>query len=138
MIRTATATASAQVPLADDRYRDAGVDTDEADAGLQRLSARITRTWPPENSFGAVKLGIGYFANVIDMGGQGIAIPTDGIRSKAMIAHNLKKYDTVGIDCVAMNVNDLLCVGARPVSMVDYIAIKQVDAKVLDDIAIGL
>jgi phosphoribosylformylglycinamidine cyclo-ligase len=122
----------------DDRYRDAGVNTDEADAGLQRLSARITRTWPQENSFGAVKLGIGYFANVIDVGGQGIAITTDGIGSKAMIAHSLKKYDTVGIDCVAMNVNDLLCVGARPVSMVDYIAIKQVDAKVLDDIAIGL
>ena len=138
MIRTSTATASAQVQLVDDRYRDAGVDTDEAEAGLQRLSARICKTWPAEGSFGAVKLGIGYFANVIDMGGQGVAITTDGIGSKAMIAHSLKKYDTVGIDCVAMNVNDLLCVGAKPVSMVDYIAIKQVDAKVLDDIAVGL
>src|SRR5258708_27734950 len=48
------------------------------------------------------------------------------------------KYDTIGIDCVAMNVNDLLCVGARPVSMVDYIAIDRADAAVLDGIAIGL
>jgi phosphoribosylformylglycinamidine cyclo-ligase len=138
MTQTATATASAQVQLLDDRYRAAGVDTDEADAGLQKLSARICKTWPAQGSFGAVKLGIGYFANVVDIGGQGIAITTDGIGSKAMIAHSLKKYDTVGIDCVAMNVNDLLCVGARPVSMVDYIAVKQVDAKVLDDIAAGL
>jgi phosphoribosylformylglycinamidine cyclo-ligase len=50
----------------------------------------------------------------------------------------MKKYDTVGIDCVAMNVNDLLCVGARPLSMVDYIAVEKADATVLDGIAIGL
>jgi phosphoribosylformylglycinamidine cyclo-ligase len=138
MLQAVEATAGAQVRAADDRYRDAGVDTDAADAGLQRLSARIAKTWPPDGGFGAVKLGIGYFANVIDIGGQGIAITTDGIGSKAMIAHALKRYDTVGIDCVAMNVNDLLCVGARPVSMVDYIAIKQADAKMLDDLAVGL
>jgi phosphoribosylformylglycinamidine cyclo-ligase len=126
------------VTLAHDRYRDAGVDTDEAEAGLKRLSSRIARTWPADGSFGAVKLGIGYFANVIDIGGQGIAITTDGIGSKAMIAHSLRKYDTVGIDCVAMNVNDLVCVGARPVSMVDYIAVKKVEAKVLDEIGAGL
>jgi phosphoribosylformylglycinamidine cyclo-ligase len=50
----------------------------------------------------------------------------------------LGKYDTIGIDCVAMNVNDLLCVGAKPLSMVDYIAIEKADAAVLDGIAIGL
>src|ERR1043166_450632 len=50
----------------------------------------------------------------------------------------MKKYDTIGIDCVAMNVNDLLCVGARPLSMVDYIATERADAAMLDGIAIGL
>ena len=50
----------------------------------------------------------------------------------------MNKYDTIGIDCVAMNVNDLLCVGARPVSMVDYIAVEKADAAMLDGIAIGL
>jgi phosphoribosylformylglycinamidine cyclo-ligase len=138
MIQPAKARTSANVRLVHDGYRDAGVDTDEADAGLERLTARIVETWPPSGSFGAVQLKIGYFANVIDMDGQGIAITTDGIGSKAMIAAKLDKYDTVGIDCVAMNVNDLICVGAKPVSMVDYIAIKKVDARVLDDIAIGL
>jgi phosphoribosylformylglycinamidine cyclo-ligase len=121
-----------------DRYRDAGVDTDAADAGLQKLTDRIVATWPPAGSKGEVKLDIGYFANVIDVGGIGIAITTDGIGSKAMIAHMLGKYDTVGIDCVAMNVNDVLCVGATPISMVDYIAIEKVEAEILDAIAIGL
>jgi phosphoribosylformylglycinamidine cyclo-ligase len=121
-----------------DRYTEAGVDTDEADAGLRSLAKRIMETWPPPDGEGAVKLDIGYFANVIDICGQGIAISTDGIGSKAMIATMLGKYDTVGIDCVAMNVNDIICVGARPMSMVDYIAINKVEARILDEIAIGL
>jgi phosphoribosylformylglycinamidine cyclo-ligase len=121
-----------------DRYRDAGVDTDEADAGLKKLMDRIVATWPPAGSKGGVKLDIGYFANVIDIGGIGIAITTDGIGSKAMIARMLGKYDTVGIDCVAMNVNDVICVGATPISMVDYIAIEKVEADILDAISIGL
>src|SRR5262249_8248913 len=97
-----------------DQYRDAGVDTDEADAGLKRLTGRITATWPPAGAPGAVKLDIGYFANVIDVGGMGIAITTDGVGSKTMIARMLGRYDTIGIDCVAMNVNDVICVGAKP------------------------
>jgi phosphoribosylformylglycinamidine cyclo-ligase len=121
-----------------DSYRDAGVDTDEADSGLQKLTARITQTWPPANAEGGVQLKIGYFANVINIGGLGIAISTDGIGSKAMIASALGKYDTVGIDCVAMNVNDVVCVGAKPVSMVDYIAVEKADAKMMDAISVGL
>lgn len=121
-----------------DSYKDAGVNTDEADTGLRKLTRRIVETWPPANALGAVQLDIGYFANVIDIFGQGIAVSTDGIGSKAMIATLLGKYDTVGIDCVAMNVNDIICVGAKPVSMVDYIAIEKVDANILDAISIGL
>ncbi len=126
------------VAVYQDSYRDAGVNSDEADAGLKKLTGRIMRTWPPANSMGAVQLDIGYFANVVDICGQGIAISTDGIGSKAMIATMLQKYDTVGIDCVAMNVNDIICVGAKPVSMVDYIAIEEVHSEVLDAISIGL
>ncbi len=125
--------------LRHDHYKDAGVNTDEAEAGLQRLTRRIQKTWPsPDASIGAVKLEIGYFANVVDFGGIGVAISTDGIGSKAMIASMLGKYDTVGIDCVAMNVNDIMCVGARPISMVDYVAIEKVDANILDELSIGL
>jgi len=126
------------VTVIQDHYRDAGVDTDEADAGLIRLKRRVVQTWPPAGTLGAVQLDLGYFANVVDINGQGVAISTDGIGSKAMIASWLRKYDTVGIDCVAMNVNDLICVGATPVSMVDYIAIEHAEASVIDALSIGL
>jgi phosphoribosylformylglycinamidine cyclo-ligase len=120
-----------------DQHKAAGVDIAEADAGLNNIVARITATWP-KSGFGAVQLPIGYFANIIDLGGIGLAITTDGVGSKAMIADMMRKYDTIGIDCIAMNVNDLLCVGARPVSLVDYIAVEKADAAMLDGIAIGL
>ena len=55
-----------------------------------------------------------------------------------MIAHKMRRYDTVGIDCVAMNVNDLICVGATPVSMVDYLAIEKLEANILDELSVGL
>jgi phosphoribosylformylglycinamidine cyclo-ligase len=120
-------------------YRDAGVDTDEADVGLGHLVARIARTWRPPSEFGGVQLKIGYFANVINLGGgQGLAICTDGVGSKAIIAHEMRQYDSIGIDCIAMNVNDLICVGAKPLSLVDYIAVNKANSKMLDEIAIGL
>ena len=122
---------------APDRHKEAGVDIAEADAGLARIIARITGTWP-KTGFGAVQLPIGYFANVVDIGGIGLAIATDGVGSKAMIADMARRYDTIGIDCIAMNVNDLLCVGARPVTLVDYVAVEKADAAMLDGIAIGL
>lgn len=130
-------TGPSTLPLPNDKYKAAGVDTDEAESGLARLTKRIIATWPGAG-LGEVKLPIGYFANVVDLGGIGVAICTDGVGSKAMIASAMQKYDTIGIDCVAMNVNDAICVGARPISMVDYIAIDRVDAEVLDQIAIGL
>src|SRR6516162_1258479 len=121
-----------------DLYKRAGVDMAAAESGLQQIIASIKQTWPAPGSPGAVKLDIGYFANVIDIGGIGLAISTDGVGSKSVIAQMMRRYDTIGIDCVAMNVNDLLCVGARPISLVDYIAVEDSDADMLGGIAIGL
>ena len=121
-----------------DAYKSAGVDIAEADAGLRNIVRHITGTWPA-SGIGAVQLPIGYFANVIDIGGGiGLGICTDGVGSKAIIAEMMRKYDTIGIDCVAMNVNDLICVGAEPHAMVDYIAVEQADAELLKSIAEGL
>ena len=118
-------------------YRDAGVDTAEADSGLQNIIRRVQGTWPARGR-GRVILPIGYFANVIEMDGVGIAICTDGVGSKTIIADMMRKYDTIGIDCVAMNVNDMICVGAEPLSLVDYIALHETDAAMLDAVAVGL
>jgi phosphoribosylformylglycinamidine cyclo-ligase len=119
-------------------YKEAGVDVAEADAGLRNIVRHITATWP-KTGIGAVRLPIGYYANIVDIGGgAGLALCTDGVGSKAIVAGMMAKYDTIGIDCVAMNVNDLICVGARPLSMVDYIAIERADAAMLDGVAVGL
>src|SRR5215470_7977535 len=84
-------------------------------------------------------LDIGFFANVVPVAPNlGIAISTDGVGTKLLVAESVGRYDTVGIDCVAMNVNDVLCVGAKPISMVDYIAISEMDPDVLGQIAKGL
>src|SRR3974390_3139929 len=125
------------MPMQQDAYKQSGVDTAEADAGLGNIIRRVQSTWP-KVGLGKVVLPIGYFANVIDMDGVGLALCTDGVGSKTIIAEMMGKYDTIGIDCVAMNVNDVICVGAKPLSMVDYIAIDKVDAHVLDQISIGL
>jgi phosphoribosylformylglycinamidine cyclo-ligase len=69
---------------------------------------------------------------------MGLALTSDGVGTKVLVAQQLGRYDTVGIDCVAMNVNDLLCVGARPLSLVDYIAVQEADPDILADIAKGL
>ena len=82
------------------------------------------------------------YASVLDLGAMapnlGLAIATDGVGTKILVAEALGKYDTVGIDCVAMNANDILCVGAEPVSMVDYIAVKSTDSTQLEELAKGL
>src|SRR5262249_25192629 len=120
-----------------DLYKDAGVDTAEADMGLSHIVRHVQATWPVQG-LGRVVLPIGYFANVIEMDGVGLALCTDGVGSKTIIADRMQKYDTIGIDCVAMNVNDMICVGATPLSMVDYIAIDRADAAMLDAVAVGL
>jgi phosphoribosylformylglycinamidine cyclo-ligase len=84
-------------------------------------------------------LDVGYFANVVPVAPNlGVAISTDGVGTKLLVAQALGRYDTVGIDCVAMNVNDVLCLGARPVALVDYIALEEATPAVLDALGRGL
>ena len=119
------------------KYKQSGVVTAEADAGLSNIVNRVQGTWP-KHGMGRVVLPIGYFANVIEMDGVGIAICTDGVGSKTIIAIMMNKYDTIGIDCVAMNVNDVLCVGAEPVALLDYIAVQVPRYDLLKPIVDGL
>jgi phosphoribosylformylglycinamidine cyclo-ligase len=84
-------------------------------------------------------LDVGYFANVIPVAPNlGVAISTDGVGTKLLVAQAAGCFDTVGIDCVAMNVNDVLCVGARPVALVDYVALEEPSSAVLDALGRGL
>jgi phosphoribosylformylglycinamidine cyclo-ligase len=118
-------------------YEAVGVDAEGVDDSLRTLGKWITATF----AFNPVRpqLPLGYYANVLPVAPDlAIAISTDGVGTKLLVAQQLDKYDTIGIDCIAMNANDVLCVGARPVSMVDYIAVRHVDSTRLGEIAAGL
>jgi phosphoribosylformylglycinamidine cyclo-ligase len=67
-----------------------------------------------------------------------VVLCTDGVGSKTIIASALDRYDTIGIDCVAMNVNDMICLGARPVAMVDYLGVNALDPRRTDELLRGL
>lgn len=89
---------------------------------------------------GEALMGFGFYANVLDLGNNlGLAISTDGVGTKILVAQMMDKYDTIGIDCVAMNVNDIICVGAEPIAMTDYIAVEKDDnPHLLSEVAVGL
>ncbi|HLH21577.1 MAG TPA: phosphoribosylformylglycinamidine cyclo-ligase [Chloroflexota bacterium] len=129
--------ASASQPPDPRTYAAAGVDTAAASgalAGLLRWVNATTALRP-----GEVRLPNGYFANVVAVGANlGIAISTDGVGTKLLVAQQLGQYDTIGIDCVAMNVNDVLCVGAEPVALVDYVAVERADPALLEALGRGL
>src|SRR4030042_6162540 len=118
-------------------YGDVGVESTAEDKGFKKLLNLLKRT--TKLSTIPVELEFGYFTNVLDIGNNiGLAISTDGVGTKLIVAQMMNKYDTVGIDCIAMNVNDILCVGAEPFSMVDYIAVQSLAPKLLEEIGDGL
>lgn len=81
----------------------------------------------------------GHYASVLKVAPDlAIAISTDGVGSKTIIASRMDRYDTIGYDCVAMNVNDVICVGARPFAMVDYLGVHTLDERRAEEILRGL
>lgn len=80
----------------------------------------------------------GHYAGMIEFGEYALVLCTDGVGSKVKIASELGKWDTVGIDCIAMNVNDAICVGAEPVAFVDYLAIDDPKIEITREIGKGL
>ncbi|MDO9356766.1 MAG: phosphoribosylformylglycinamidine cyclo-ligase [Solirubrobacteraceae bacterium] len=118
-------------------YAAAGVDTDEADKAVAAIVGEL-KAAKPDGGSRVVPLP-GHYASVLKIApGLGLAIATDGVGSKLVVAEQTGRIDTVGIDCVAMNVNDLVCVGAEPIAMVDYIAVEQSDPERLGLIAKGI
>lgn len=120
-----------------DAYAKAGVDQGAADsavAGLVRALGAIRLDRPSAQ----VPLP-GHYASVIRIDERtGIALSTDGVGTKLLVAEELGRFDTVGVDCVAMNVNDVICVGAEPLAMLDYIAVPRADPAVCEEIGVGL
>ena len=113
-----------------DAYAAAGVDTTQADRGVAAL-VEVLRGIDAGRPPLTVPLP-GHYASVIRVApGLGIALATDSVGSKVIVAEQPGRFDTIGIDCVAMNVNDLICVGAEPLALLDYIAVERADPAML-------
>lgn len=117
-------------------YAGSGVDIHKEDKAIEALAGMVNFT---RKGFGAPLGRIGHFAGLVDFGAdQALVLCTDGVGSKVEIANAIKKWDTVGIDCVAMNVNDCICVGAEPLAFVDYLAVEDPEAAFTRQIGAGL
>jgi len=117
-------------------YSEAGVDIDASEKATEALIAQI-KSVGRKGDGEAIKLENG-FAGLVKLGDGALAICTDGVGSKLLLAGELDSIHTVGIDCVAMNVNDLICVGAEPLSFVDYVALDKPDEDLMGKIGMGL
>ena len=122
---------------AQDAYAAAGVDqaaADDAVAALVRSLSKIETGKPSR----VVPLP-GHYASVLRIDERrGIAFGADGVGTKMVLAEQLGRFETIGIDCIAMNVNDLVCVGAEPIALVDTILCRDADAGVIGAIGEGL
>jgi len=120
-----------------DAYAAAGVSIASSDAGVRAL-VDVLRTIEPGRPSRSI-LGSGHYASVLKLTDElAIALSTDGVGSKLVVAEQTGRLGTVGIDCIAMNVNDLVCVGAEPIAMLDYLAVERPDPAALAQIAGGL
>ncbi|OJF77542.1 MAG: phosphoribosylformylglycinamidine cyclo-ligase [Treponema sp. CETP13] len=118
-------------------YKDSGVNIEEGYAAVGKYKAHAGRTKIP-----GILNGLGSFAGMFEVP-AGMKNPvmvsgTDGVGTKLDIAFAMKKYDTVGIDCVAMSVNDILCTGAKPLYFLDYIACGSLDSNISADLVKGV
>ncbi len=91
-----------------------------------------------ERAVSNILSAVGYGSDKVELDGRKLVLCTDGVGSKVIIANEMRKWDTVGIDCMAMNVNDALCMGARPLAFVDYLAVEHTDPKMSEEIGRGL
>ena len=123
--------------MTDNAYARAGVDTARAEQAVTALVdvLRHIDLGRPSRTV----LGSGHYANVLRIDDRtGIALSTDGVGTKVIVAEQVGRFDTVGVDCIAMNVNDVICVGAEPIAVLDYIAVEEADPEMLRQIAEGL
>jgi len=119
-------------------YKKAGVDVLKIQKSQNSIGKIIASTHKLQKK-AKITHGFGHYAGIVEIQGNILlATHTDGVGTKVMIANQMKKFDTIGIDCIAMNVNDIICIGATPISFVDYIAANKNDERIFKQIVKGL
>src|SRR5438094_10080653 len=121
-------------------YAKAGVDSRHVRASHEVLARRLESTFQTrKRKVGWPLFPIGHYAGLVDLGdGRVLSLHTDSVGTKVLVAEMMGRYDTIGIDCVAMCANDLICTGAEPVSFLDYMAMSRPDRSIVEKVAVGL
>jgi phosphoribosylformylglycinamidine cyclo-ligase len=121
-------------------YAEAGVDIAQHKKTHAVIGKLIESTFQlRRDKVGRVLTPFGHYASLIELDDKrALALHVDGVGSKVLVAQAMEKYDTVGIDCVAMCVNDLICVGAEPISLIDYLALQEPNQKLVEEVMMGL
>ena len=116
-------------------YKEAGVDINLEADGVKALIHQLS--YKRSGEHGMVG-GVGHFAGMIDFGSKVLSLCTDGVGTKMRIADDLQDWTTVGIDCMAMNVNDMYVMNIEPIAFVDYIATEGIKTEQMIQIGVGL
>jgi len=121
-------------------YAKAGVDSRQVREAHRVLARRLESTFQRRRGrVGWPLFPIGHYAGLVDLGdGRVLSLHTDSVGTKVLVARLMGKYDTIGIDCVAMCANDLICTGAEPISFLDYMAMSRPDRSIVEEVAVGL
>ncbi|MBU0591706.1 phosphoribosylformylglycinamidine cyclo-ligase [Candidatus Micrarchaeota archaeon] len=114
------------------------IDVDHIKKIQRSIWDQIKSTYSFRKGYGEPIPVFGHYGGLFKCGEQTLTMHTDGVGTKILVAQALDKYDTIGIDAIAMSVNDILCVGAEPLVGVDYIALAKEDDKLVEDIMKGL
>ena len=120
-------------------YAGAGVNLQQENKSIQVVVSKIQETFKNrKDKIGEVVPSIGHFANYVRIGDRFHVLCTDGVGTKVLVAQMMDRYDTIAIDMIAMNVNDIICVGAEPIALVDYLAFEVYNEKISREISLGL
>jgi phosphoribosylformylglycinamidine cyclo-ligase len=114
-------------------YKDSGVDIEKGDALVEKIKGKVKKTYGDR-----VVGGVGGFACLYEVADRYLAAGTDGVGTKLKLAFDLNKHDTVGIDLVAMCVNDIICTGAKPLFFMDYLATGKLELETGEAIIEGI
>lgn len=120
-------------------YASSGVDIRKEEEAVSSLAAFVAQTHAlRQGKVGAPLGSLGHFSGLVDLGDRALAVSTDGVGTKILVGRELQRYETLGVDLMAMNVNDIICVGATPITFVDAISVQRPDSYVMERLGEGL
>lgn len=120
----------------DNLVRPYSADIDRKAEAISKIVKTLTFC---RKGFGSPYRGVcEHYTGLVNFGEFAMTLCTDGVGTKIMVAESMNKWDTIGIDCIAMNVNDTICIGAQPIAFVDYIAVDSPNDAIIKNIGIGL